>query len=31
MILMDYYNVLIFQIGDYYVQKYQLFGCFKWN
>ena len=21
--------VLIFQIGDYYVQKYQLFGCFK--
>ena len=24
--------VLLFQTsGDYYVQKYQLFGCFKWN
>ena len=23
--------LLIFQIGDYYFQKYQLFGCFKWN
>ena len=23
--------MLIFQIGDYDVQKYELFCCFKWN